>query len=254
MSGGCAWPFSAVRTSGVELSAIAEYTCEESYATCNIVVVLPEVRDEFDGDRQERFEFVAALSTYAEQCAKSCKNPTFTQFVKAYGPAFVPRVTLKPFDCRKVEYDDGDSFTCDDKNIRILGYDTAEITHPEQGICKDQHPDGRVAALRLRDAFSKSGRITVIPSGGDPFGRTLGYVELDGQLFGLNLVRDGLAYATPGTYGSNGLPEYERRFIEAAQAAKTPAFENPKDWRRANQIKGQACPPKGAMKLLNKLR
>lgn len=228
-----------------QLHSVAQYTCQGSDDTCEVIVELPEVVGETRADQGARFMNAAQGSSYTAQCSTTCKVPDFSRFV-GYGNNIVREDrSTPPFDCDKktLEFDDGDTFECNDKIIRILGIDAAEIFHPGVGICEDQDPAGRVVAQILHSALTAAAKITVVPTAKpDKYGRTLAYVLLDGELYGPDLVKQGLVYQTVKRYGTNGLPEYARQILDASRSAQKPKFQDPSDWRKAHQHSDVPCP------------
>jgi len=146
------------------------------------------------------------------------------------------KTSLDWFVCDKSElvFDDGDSFSCGDEEIRVLGIDTPEITHPDHGIFKNQ-PMGRKTAAFTNRLLQKAERIVIVRGGKGGYGRTLAHVIIDGRLLGVELIRAGLAYANIARYGDNGLPEFALQITEAAKTSPKPKFEDPHMWRRKNQ-------------------
>lgn len=139
-------------------------------------------------------------------------------------------------DLSKIKFDDGDSFSCGEEQIRVLGIDTPETKHPEHGITKDQEL-GRKAAEFTEKLLKNAKRITIARGGKDGYGRTLAHVILDGELMGVKLIKAGLAYENVSRYGDNGLPEFALEIGEAARVAPKPEFEDPHTWRKKHQKK-----------------
>jgi endonuclease YncB( thermonuclease family) len=131
--------------------------------------------------------------------------------------------------------DDGDTFTFDDTTVRILGIDTPEIAHPEHGFLEDQ-PYGREAARRAEELLRGAKEIVIFPYQEDRYGRLLAHVLIDGELFGVKMVEEGLAYETVSYYGDNGFPEFAAALLEAAKKAPAPAFMPPHQWRREHRV------------------
>ncbi len=139
--------------------------------------------------------------------------------------------------CTAIVYDDGDSFTCDGEQIRVLGIDTPEIRHPDHGISIDQ-PKGKEAAAFTKRFLEKAKRVVIVRGGKGYYGRTLAHVLADGNLLGVALIQAGLAYENVSRYGDNGLPEFAFQITEAWKAlVKKPTFQNPANWRKKNQKK-----------------
>lgn len=149
-----------------------------------------------------------------------------------------PRV----IDCSgdKLEFDDADTIYCDGEKIRILGMDAPEIEHREHGIFEDQ-PFGRQAAEYAEQIFEKAKRVTVLAGEKGKYGRTLGHVFIDGQLYAVRMIRDGWAYETISRYGDGGFPGLAQMILEVWEETwkdgERPPFENPRDWRKKHQVK-----------------
>ncbi|MBT3182278.1 MAG: hypothetical protein HN337_07220 [Deltaproteobacteria bacterium] len=143
---------------------------------------------------------------------------------------------LNHFLCSKdqIKFDDGDSFSCGDEDIRILGIDTPEIIHKEHGIFIDQ-PYGREAKALTDKLLRDAKRVVIIRGGRGGYGRSLAHVLIDGELLAVNLIRAGLAHESISRYGDNGMPEFALEVTEAAKAAPKPKFEDPYVWRKKNQ-------------------
>jgi len=135
-----------------------------------------------------------------------------------------------------MDFDDGDSFSCGDEKIRVLGVDAPEIKHPKHGIANDQ-PGGPAAALFTKTALQGAKRVLIVRDGKDPYGRTLAHVLVDGELLGAKLIRAGHAYENVTHFGDNGMPEFALQILEAAKVSPKPPFEEPYKWRKRNQRK-----------------
>jgi len=134
-----------------------------------------------------------------------------------------------------IVYDDGDTFSFSGTTIRILGIDTPEIAHPEHGFPVGQ-PMGVEAAARAEELLRGAERITYLPYQSDPYDRLLAHVFIDGELLGVKLIEEGLAYETVSHYGDNGFPEIAAQILEAAKNAPEPSFQPPYIWRRENRV------------------
>lgn len=140
-----------------------------------------------------------------------------------------------------VEIDDGDSVRIlwpgGPETVRILGIDAPETFHPEHDIPYAQ-PFGDVATGFLRGALAVSDEVVLLRSGQvDPYGRTLGYLFLDGRNVSVLLVRARLAVENVHHFGDNGLPEPAAAVLAAAEAAGPVAFEAPHRYRaRMRQV------------------
>ena len=135
-----------------------------------------------------------------------------------------------------IKFDDGDSFSCDGEQIRVLGIDTPETRHPDHGFMKDQ-PMGKKATNFTYKALKKAKRILIIRGGKGYYGRTLAHVLLDGELLGIKLIKAGLAYENVSRYGDNGMPEFALEISETWKTSPRPTFQDPHLWRKSNRGK-----------------
>ena len=132
----------------------------------------------------------------------------------------------------QVEVDDGDTILIRwperaPEVVRILGIDTPEVFHPEHDLPMAQ-PFGDVATGFLRGALAVSDGIELLRSGEtDPYGRTLGYVYLNGRNYSVLVLEAGLAIENVRHYGDNGLPEQAAEILAASKTAGPVPFEAP---------------------------
>ena len=135
----------------------------------------------------------------------------------------------------------------------MLGFDTPEIIHPEDGIFYDQ-AHGPEAARLTGALLHKAKKIEFITRAErDKYGRMLGHLVIDGELLGVTQIRAGLAFEMVTPYGDNGFPEEAAAILDAwskspislaIEAGKRPPFMKPGDWRKLNQIHEMAIPRK----------
>ena len=135
-----------------------------------------------------------------------------------------------------IHVDDGDSvdigWARSTESVRILGIDTAEVQHLEHDIPYTQ-PFGEEALGFLRGAIAVARRVELLRSGAtDKYGRTLGYLFLDGQNYSVLVIEARLAYGPSARFGDNGLPKEHAACLEAAGTAGPPAFEEPWLYRK----------------------
>lgn len=136
----------------------------------------------------------------------------------------------------QVEIDDGDTinirWTGDDREIiRILGIDTPETRHLEHDIPYAQ-PFGEEAQVFAEKTIGGARRIELLRSPTlDPYGRTLGYVFVDGRNYSVLVVGARLAIESVSHYGDNGLPREAAEVLAAAEAAGPVPFEAPHRYR-----------------------
>lgn len=140
-----------------------------------------------------------------------------------------------------IKFDDGDTIAYEGVTFRILGMDTPEIIHEENGIFENQ-PYGPEAAELAGKLLSGARTVEYLAGGKDRYGRTLAHVFIDGELMSVLLIKAGLAYEDVSKFGHTGFPGYARLILEAGRSMPTPPFENPLYWRAKHQIKEQNPP------------
>ena len=157
------------------------------------------------------------------------------------------RVELDP---RQVSVDDGDTVFVrwgqgDEETVRILGIDTPETRHPEHGLPMAQ-PFGPEARAFAQGAFATATRVELLRSATlDPYGRTLGYLFLNGQNYSLLVLRARLAEESVTRYGDNGLPQEAAEVLKAAADQGPLPFESPDTFRRRWREVGKAWQQRG---------
>ncbi len=133
--------------------------------------------------------------------------------------------------------DDGDTVMVawpngDKERIRILGIDTPETAHPEHNLPFAQSY-GEEAKAFAQGAFASATRIEVLRSAElDPFGRTLGYIFLNGENYSLMVLRAKLAVENVSRFGDNGFPKEAAKIERLAKEVGPMPFENPSDFRK----------------------
>jgi micrococcal nuclease len=143
-----------------------------------------------------------------------------------------PHGTRVPVDPSRVVVDDGDTVVInwgkdDSETIRILGIDTPETRHLQHNLPYAQSfgPEARGFAL---GAFMTATRIELLRAATlDPYGRTLGYLFLDGRNYSVLVVRARLAEESVTFYGDNGFPQEAAAVLAAAKEAGPLPFESP---------------------------
>lgn len=141
-----------------------------------------------------------------------------------------------PVDPATVLVDDGDTVVIrwsksDLETVRILGIDTPETRHLEHNLPYAQE-FGPEAGAFAQGAFAVATQIELLRSSTlDPFGRTLGYVFLNGRNYSVLAVQARLAAETVTHYGDNGLPKEAAEVLAAAKAAGPLPFEPPYQFR-----------------------
>lgn len=154
-------------------------------------------------------------------------------------PAPQPRTHDKrvEVDPSKVWVDDGDTVNLDwgadgHETIRILGIDTPEIAHPDHDLPYAQS-FGYEARAFAQGAFAAANKVELLRTATlDPYGRTLGYLFVNGKNYSVLVVKARLAEETVSHYGDNGLPEEAAEVTAAAKSAGPMPFESPYLFRR----------------------
>ena len=129
-----------------------------------------------------------------------------------------------------LQVDDGDTVSIrwsdkDEEIVRILGIDAPETRHVEHNLPYAQ-PFGEEARAFSLGAFTAAGRIELLRAGTvDPFGRTLGYLFIDGRNYSTMIVRARLAAESITQFGDNGFPKEAAEVMEAARAQGPLPFE-----------------------------
>jgi endonuclease YncB( thermonuclease family) len=166
---------------------------------------------------------------------------------KAKRPAAAPKEPAKPqprphgqrvaVDPALVSTDDGDTVDIrwpggDRETVRVLGIDTPEIRHDEHSIPYDQ-PFGREASAFCKGVLAAANGVELLRSPTlDPYGRTLGYLFVNGKNYSTLVIRAGLAEETVSFYGDNGLPKESQEVLQAARAVGPHPFEPPHVYRK----------------------
>jgi micrococcal nuclease len=131
-----------------------------------------------------------------------------------------------------LEVDDGDTVSirwsdADEEIVRILGIDAPETRHVEHSLPYAQ-PFGEEARAFALGAFAAGGRIELLRAATlDPFGRTLGYLFIDGRNYSTMIVKARLAAESITQFGDNGFPKEAAEVMEAAKAQGPLPFEPP---------------------------
>jgi endonuclease YncB( thermonuclease family) len=97
-----------------------------------------------------------------------------------------------PLHAQSVSILDGDKISIDGSVHRLLGIDAPD---PNQ-VCDDGYPAGKEAIKALL-GLMKGRRLACESHGRDPAGRTLALCRADGRDLGEQMVRAGMAWATP---------------------------------------------------------
>lgn len=144
------------------------------------------------------------------------------------------RVSIDP---TLIDVGDGDTVTIrwgegDSERIRILGIDTPEVAHHSMGWYDDQ-PYGPEATAFAEGVFAMAETVELLRAGEpDGYGRTLGYLFVNGRNYSVLVVAAGYAVETVTHYGDNGLPEESEAVLAASREVGPVPFEAPYKFRR----------------------
>lgn len=145
------------------------------------------------------------------------------------------RVSAGDGDTIEIEWGKGDVET-----VRILGIDTPETQNPEHNLPYGQ-AFGEEARGFAKGAMAAATKIEVLRTPElDPYGRTLGYVFVNGMNYSVLVVRAGLAAETVSHYGDNGFPKEAAEVLAAAKAAGPVPFEAPHLYRQRMRAVSEA--------------
>lgn len=130
-------------------------------------------------------------------------------------------------DTVSIEWADGDV-----ERVRILGIDTPETQYVPHNLPYDQ-AFGREATGFAQGAFATATQVELLRAAmTDGYGRTLGYLFVNGKNYSVLIVRARLAAESVTHYGDNGLPEEAAAVLAAAQDAGPVPFEAPYRFRQ----------------------
>ena len=144
--------------------------------------------------------------------------------------------TRLPVDPARILVDDGDTvvirWSRDDlETVRVLGIDTPETRHLEHDIPYAQ-PFGPEARAFAQGAFATATTVELLRARTlDPYGRTLGYLFLNGRNYSVLVVEARLAAESVTFYGDNGLAREAAEVLAAAKSAGPLPFEPPHAFR-----------------------
>jgi len=151
-------------------------------------------------------------------------------------PQTRPHSMRVPVDPARMQVDDGDTVLIrwskgDLETVRILGIDTPETRHLEHNLPYAQSfgPEARAFA---QGAFAVATQMELLrASTVDPYGRSLGYLFLNGRNYSVLVVQARLSAETVTFYGDNGLPNEAAEVLAAAKTAGPVPFEPPHAFR-----------------------
>ncbi len=149
-----------------------------------------------------------------------------------------------------IDVSDGDTVNIrwgddDTERVRILGIDTPEVAHHHWGQHQGQ-PFGTEATAFAEGAFACATKVELLRADQtDGYGRTLGYLFVNGKNYSVLVIRAGYAVETVSHYGDNGFPEQSEAILAATREVGPPAFEAPhlfrkrmrelQDWRKEQE-------------------
>jgi endonuclease YncB( thermonuclease family) len=178
----------------------------------------------------------------------------------AFGQAAAPRPQPKPqarahstrvpVDPAPILVDDGDTVVIrwsrnDLETVRVLGIDTPETRHLEHDIPYAQ-PFGPEARAFAEGAFATATTVELLRARTlDPYGRSLGYLFLNGRNYSVLVVKARLAAESVTFYGDNGLPREAAEVLAAAKSAGPLPFEPPHAFRARMRDVSQWMKEKG---------
>ena len=148
-----------------------------------------------------------------------------------------PSLARVAVDPALVDVGDGDTVVIrwnddDHERVRILGIDTPEVAHPQYGWRFDQ-AFGPEASAFAAGVFAAADTVELLRAAEtDRYGRTLGYLFVNGRNYSVLVVEARLAVETVSHYGDNGLPEEAEAVLAASRAVGPAPFEAPYRFRR----------------------
>lgn len=144
------------------------------------------------------------------------------------------RITVTP---ALIDVGDGDTVVIrwsgeDTERVRILGIDTPEVAHHSMGWY-DEQPYGPEATAYAEGVFSMAESVELLRAAEtDGYGRTLGYLFVNGRNYSVLAITAGYAVETVSHYGDNGLPEIADMVLAASREVGPVPFEAPYQFRR----------------------
>ncbi len=151
-------------------------------------------------------------------------------------PQTRPRGLRVSVDPARILVDDGDTLLIrwpdgDAETVRLLGVDAPETRHPEHDVPYAQ-PFGPEARAFAQGAFAVATRVELLRAATlDSYGRSLGYVFVNGRNYSVLLLNARLAAETVSHYGDNGLAAEAAEVLAAAKPAGPLPFEPPHIYR-----------------------
>jgi micrococcal nuclease len=177
--------------------------------------------------------FFATIDTIA-------RTPVQTAATREPVPAGKPQSRKSgvrvPINPQMIEVDDGDTVFIhwsvnDREDVRILGIDSPETQHLPHNIPYPQ-AFGEEARGFAFGAFATATSIELLRAATlDPYGRTLGYLFVNGKNYSVLILTARLAEESVTQYGDNGFPQEAAAVLKAARAAGPLPFESPATYR-----------------------
>jgi len=170
------------------------------------------------------------------QPAPSPARPAGTQPRSEPKPQPRPHGTRVMVPPALLSVDDGDTVVVkwpggDVETVRLLGIDTPETRHLEHNLPYGQ-PFGEEARAFLSGVLAATTEAELLRSRTlDPYGRTLGYLFVNGRNYSVLVVNARLAAESITQFGDNGLPVEAADVLRAAKAAGPLPFESPGAFR-----------------------
>ena len=176
---------------------------------------------------RRRLLFVALIVLALVATARAAEDRTQTR----------PSLERIAVDPALIEVGDGDTVVIrwgdgDRERVRILGIDTPEVAHHSMGWYDDQ-PYGRRATAFAEGVFAAAVEVELLRAAEtDGYGRTLGYLFVNGMNYSVLVIRAGYAVETVSHYGDNGLPGESEAVLAASREVAPVPFEEPYKFRR----------------------
>jgi len=148
-----------------------------------------------------------------------------------------PHGVRVPVPNEAIRVDDGDTIVIawsqtQVETVRMLGIDAPETQHVEHDVPFDQ-PFGPEARAFVQGVLAVAERVELVRAAMlDTYGRTLGYVFVNGTNVSVLMLSAKLAVETVSVFGDNGLPEPAAACVAAAAAAGPVPFESPYLYRK----------------------
>jgi endonuclease YncB( thermonuclease family) len=117
------------------------------------------------------------------------------------------------------------------ETVRLLGIDAPEVRHKNDSIPEDQ-PQGPESLAFARSRILGARRLELVrASHRDRFGRTLGYLYVNGLNYSVLAIENHMAESTIERFGDSGFPREAAEVRQAAHRVGPPPFESPVRFR-----------------------